>query len=94
MPTLNAASVLAGRHTGAAEHRLGQGAPRPLLVGTQLRLRVVEEPSRDPVLKWGQKIRIEGESPMVVAHTTTYLDRADYDALVVLPGAGSTRPGE
>lgn len=58
------------------------------LCGTQLRLRVVEESGRDPVLKLGQKIRVGGEtSPMAVAHTTMYLDRADYEALLVLPAA-------
>jgi CYTH domain-containing protein len=57
------------------------------LVGTQLRVRVVEEPGCDPVLKLGQKIRLEGEPPMAVAHTTMYLDRAAYDALLGLPAA-------
>jgi CYTH domain-containing protein len=57
------------------------------LGGTQLRLRAVEEPGRDSVLKLGQKIRMEGDPPMAVAHTTMYLDRADYDALLILPAA-------
>jgi CYTH domain-containing protein len=53
--------------------------------GTRLRIRVVEEPGRDPVLKLGQKIRMAGELPMAVAHTTMYLDRDEYEALLAMP---------
>jgi CYTH domain-containing protein len=55
------------------------------LCGTRLRLRVIEQPGDVPILKLGQKIPMAGEPPMAVAHTTMYLDRADYDALVVVP---------
>jgi CYTH domain-containing protein len=55
------------------------------LCGTQLRLRVIEVPGHDRVLKLGQKIRMPGEPPPAVAHTTMYLDRDDYDALAVMP---------
>lgn len=57
------------------------------LIGTQLRLRAVERPGHDPVLKLGQKIRMPGEPPVAVAHTTMYLDRRDYDALSAVPAA-------
>lgn len=37
------------------------------------------------MLKLGQKVRMSGERPLAVAHTTMYLDRPDYDALGVMP---------
>lgn len=55
------------------------------LCGTQLRLRVIEGPDHDPVLKLGQKIRMARRAPVAVAHTTMYLDRSDYEALAVIP---------
>ena len=55
------------------------------LIGTRLRLRSVDEPGRDLVLKLGQKIPMAGPPPTAVAHTTMYLDRDDYDALVAIP---------
>ena len=54
------------------------------LPGTGLRLRRVEEPGRPDVLKLGQKIRLDPAGPSTVAHTTMYLDRAEYDTLLVL----------
>jgi hypothetical protein len=55
------------------------------LIGTRLRLRRLEEPGLDPVLKLGQKIRLAGPVPTAVAHTTMYLDREEYEALAALP---------
>jgi CYTH domain-containing protein len=55
------------------------------VTGTRLRLRAIEEPGRHPILKLGQKIRMAGELPMAVAHTTMYLDRDDYEALAAMP---------
>jgi CYTH domain-containing protein len=57
------------------------------LPGTGLRLRVVDEPGRPTVWKLGQKIRLENTKPMAVAHTTMYLDHAEYGALAVLAAA-------
>jgi CYTH domain-containing protein len=53
--------------------------------GTRLRLRVVDDSGRDPILKLGQKIMMAGDLPMAVAHTTMYLDRDDYEALSAMP---------
>jgi CYTH domain-containing protein len=55
------------------------------LIGTRLRLRRLEEPGHEPVLKLGQKIRVAGQTPAVVAHTTVYLARDEYDALAAIP---------
>jgi CYTH domain-containing protein len=58
------------------------------LQGTQLRLRVVEEPGRDPIRKLGQKIRLaETPPPTAIAQTSMYLDRGDYETLLALPAA-------
>lgn len=55
------------------------------LCGTQLRLRVIEGPGHDPIVKLGQKIRMPGGPPLAVAHTTMYLDRDDYEPLAMIP---------
>ncbi|MCW2671276.1 MAG: hypothetical protein JWO27_3173 [Frankiales bacterium] len=51
---------------------------------TRLRLRLVEEDGCDPVRKLGQKVPI-GEGVSVVAHTTLYLDDAEFSRLSELP---------
>ncbi len=59
---------------------------------TRLRLRAVREdgpsgaPPVPPVFKLGQKIRPDPGRPSTVAHTSLYLDGAEYDLLRVLPG--------
>ena len=54
------------------------------LPGTGLRLRRVEEDGRPVVLKLGQKVRVDPDTPSTVAHTTMYLSPAEYDTLQVL----------
>jgi len=61
------------------------------LVGTGLRLRVVKEPDGMPVLKLGQKVRLDGPPPQAVAHTTMYLNEEDYGVLAALPAAELTK---
>ena len=56
------------------------------LHGTRLRLRRVREAGAPDVLKLGQKVRFEEHDPAALAHTTIYLDAAEYDALCALPG--------
>ncbi len=56
------------------------------LHGTRLRLRRVREAGAPDVLKLGQKVRFEEHDPAALAHTTIYLDAAEYDALSALPG--------
>lgn len=65
------------------------------LDGTRLRVRAVRQDGREPVFKLGQKVRLDGgrpgqpgtpEQPVTIAHTTLYLNRAEYDLLRVLPG--------
>jgi CYTH domain-containing protein len=54
------------------------------IVGTRLRLRRVEA-SEGTVLKLGQKIRPDEDSPAVVLCTSLYLSQVEYDSLAVLP---------
>jgi CYTH domain-containing protein len=54
------------------------------IVGTRLRLRRVEA-SEGTVLKLGQKIRPDEDSPAVVLCTSLYLSQVEYDNLAVLP---------
>ena len=54
------------------------------LSGTRLRLRSVTSDG-STVLKLGQKIRL-GNGPDRIAHTTMYLDRAEWAMLAALPG--------
>jgi CYTH domain-containing protein len=55
------------------------------LQGTRLRLRRVLEDGTE-VLKLGQKVRLDEHDPSALAHTTLYLDPAEFDALSSLPG--------
>ena len=64
------------------------------LDGTRLRLREVisEVPAaagREVVRKLGQKIRLDG--PTRIAHTTIYLDEAEWAVLSALPGRRLTK---
>jgi CYTH domain-containing protein len=54
------------------------------IIGTRLRLRRVDAAGRS-VLKLGQKIRPDEDSPEVVLCTSLYLSQGEYDKLVVLP---------
>jgi hypothetical protein len=54
------------------------------IVGTRLRLRRVNAPE-GTVLKLGQKIRPDENSPAVVLCTSLYLSQVEYDSLAVLP---------
>lgn len=62
------------------------------LDGTRLRVRAVREdgasgaPPVPPLFKLGQKVRPDPGRPSTVAHTSLYLDRAEYDLLRLLPG--------
>jgi len=53
--------------------------------GTGLRLRRVEEAGRAPLLKLGQKVRLDPSSAVAVAHTALYLTPEEYAVLAVLP---------
>ncbi len=55
------------------------------LVGTRLRLRLVEERGRPVVYKLGQKVPLDDAAPSIVAHTTMYLNEAEFAALRDLP---------
>ena len=55
--------------------------------GTRLRLRLMEEVGKPPKRKLGQKVRLEGQQPLAVAHTTVHLDAHEYMLLARLPGA-------
>ncbi|HJQ02325.1 MAG TPA: hypothetical protein VJ851_12050 [Jatrophihabitans sp.] len=61
------------------------------LTGTRLRLRLVRRSGEPVVRKLGQKIREPGSSPPAVAHTSLYLDEAEYAALAGLPAAELTK---
>jgi len=50
-----------------------------------LRLRRVEEGGKPILFKLGQKIRIDGEGPLVIAHTSMYLTEREFNALRGLP---------
>lgn len=52
---------------------------------TGLRLRRVDEAGGAPLLKLGQKVRLDPSSAAAVAHTTMYLTPEDYEVLAVLP---------
>jgi CYTH domain-containing protein len=54
------------------------------LRGTRLRLREVTEPDGTVVRKLGHKVRL-GEDAGEVAHTSLYLDEAEWTMLVALP---------
>jgi CYTH domain-containing protein len=57
------------------------------LIGTRLRLRTVHEPGRAVVHKLGQKVRFAAAQPFSLAHTTVYLDEAEYALLSEHPAA-------
>ncbi|MCU1592968.1 MAG: hypothetical protein JWO12_360 [Frankiales bacterium] len=54
---------------------------------SRLRVRLVEEDGQEPVRKLGQKKRLDESAPSVNAHTTLYLDEAEYQLLCALPAA-------
>jgi CYTH domain-containing protein len=54
------------------------------LHGTRLRLRRVQE-GADVVLKLGHKVRFDAHDPAALAHTTLYLEPAEYDVVAALP---------
>lgn len=54
---------------------------------SRLRVRLVEEAGQDPVRKLGQKERLDESAPSVNAHTTLYLDEAEFQLLSALPAA-------
>jgi len=53
--------------------------------GTALRLRLAQEGHEEPLRKLGQKVPLEGSTPPRIAHTTIYLTKAEYAALLSLP---------
>ena len=55
------------------------------LIGSRLRLRSVEEPGVPTIFKLGQKIRLDGNSPRSIAHTSMYLSSSEFDILTQLP---------
>jgi len=57
------------------------------LIGTRLRVRTVREPGRAVVHKLGQKVRLAAAQPSSLAHTTLYLDEAEYALLAAHPAA-------
>ncbi|HET6209827.1 MAG TPA: hypothetical protein VFD94_05570, partial [Jatrophihabitans sp.] len=58
---------------------------------TRLRLRRVDRPGGPAVYKLGQKIPEPGTSPPAVAHTSLYLDPAEYGLLAGLPADELTK---
>lgn len=56
------------------------------IYGTRLRLRLVEQQGKPPERKLGHKVAGHG-TPAPIAHTSLYLDQAEYDALLALPAA-------
>jgi CYTH domain-containing protein len=58
---------------------------------TRLRLRRVVRPGEPPVLKLGQKIPSPDGWPPAVAHTSLYLDPAEYALLAALPADELTK---
>jgi len=54
--------------------------------GTRLRLREVTEPRGAVIRKLGHKVRI-GDDAREVAHTSLYLDDAEWEVLTTLPAA-------
>lgn len=53
--------------------------------GSTLRLRRIEEETKSTIFKMGQKIRVGGESPWQIAHTTMYLSHQEFELLSGLP---------
>ncbi len=60
------------------------------LSGTRLRLREVTQPDQKVVRKLGQKVRLRDDAAEV-AHTSIYLDDAEWETLAVLPGDELTK---
>ena len=52
---------------------------------SSFRLRRIDEEGNSPVFKLGQKKRIEGDSPLRIAHTTMYISEDEFNLLAVLP---------
>ena len=61
------------------------------LHGTRLRLRTVCEQGKEPVRKLGQKVRFAPGHASALAHTTMYLDEAEYALLSSLPAAALSK---
>lgn len=59
--------------------------------GTRLRLRTVREPGKDVVRKLGQKVRLVSGDMSAIAHTTMYLDEAEFALLSPIPGRTLTK---
>lgn len=55
------------------------------LIESSLRLRRIEEEGRSTVFKLGQKIRIGEDHPLKIAHTTLYITKNEFNALLALP---------
>ena len=60
------------------------------VTGTRLRLRETTEVDGTVIRKLGHKVRI-GEGARAVAHTSLYLDDAEWDLLVTLPARTLTK---
>lgn len=58
--------------------------------GTRLRLRTVEGPDGDVVLKLGHKRRVT-DQPTAIMHTSLYLDAGEHDVLAALPAQVLTK---
>jgi len=80
------ASVPAVASTGA-----GAQLHDRYLRGTRLRLRRVVRPGEPPVHKLGQKVPGPPGWPPAVAHTSLYLDEAEYTLLAQLPADEVTK---
>lgn len=69
----------------------GMSPVRKLLVNdhyirdSTLRLRRVDEEGQPTVFKLGQKVRIGGEGPLAIAHTSMYITEKEFNSLFVLP---------
>ena len=50
-----------------------------------LRLRRLEEEGEPPVFKLGQKVRLGGDGPLTIAHTTMYIAENEFNSLLALP---------
>jgi CYTH domain-containing protein len=82
--------LLAGPPTVVGQAPAAQLRDR-YLRDTRLRLRRVDRPGEPPVYKLGQKIAEAGTSPSAVAHTSLYLDPAEYGLLAGLPADELTK---
>ena len=60
------------------------------ILGTTLRLRLVEEP-RGAVYKLSQKVRVDADEPERVKITNTYLSANEFDLLCILPSRVITK---